>query len=75
MTLKTIEAAALKLPAKARSELAATLLSSLETGDPAKWEQAWIEEAERRYRAYRSGETIAMPARDAITAAKAAIGK
>jgi hypothetical protein len=73
MTFKAIEAAAMKLPPQARSKLAATLLSTLDADDPAETERIWVEEAERRYRAYQAGRTRAVPAKQAIAAARAAL--
>jgi hypothetical protein len=75
MTAKAIEQAAMKLPAKARGQLAAALLSTLENDDPAELEQAWIEEADRRYAAYRSGQTTSTPAKRAIASARAALNQ
>jgi hypothetical protein len=73
MTLKTIEAAAMKLPADARSQLAAALLSTLDSDDSAETERMWVEEADRRYRDFRAGRTRAMSAKRAIAAARGAI--
>ena len=73
MTLKAIEQAAMKLPAKSRGRLAAALLSTLDTDDPLELEKAWIEEADRRYSAYRSGRASAMPAKRAIAAVRAGL--
>ena len=73
MTVKSIEIAALKLPVDERSRLASALLSSLEGEDAAEIERAWIDEAERRYRAYRSGKTKTTPAHVAIAMARAAL--
>jgi hypothetical protein len=73
MTLKAIENAALKLPSRARGKLAAKLLSTLDADDPAEMERIWVEEADRRYRAYKMGRTTAVPAKKAIAAAKAAL--
>ena len=73
MTQKAIESAALKLPLRARSKLAAALLSTLDADDPAEAERIWIEEADRRYRAYRAGRTKAMGAKQAIADARAAL--
>jgi putative addiction module component (TIGR02574 family) len=73
MTLKSIESAALKLPPEARSKLAATLLSSLELEDPVELERAWVEESDRRYRAYKAGKTKAYSAKAVIAGARAAL--
>lgn len=70
LTLDQIETEALKLPVRERADLAQRLFASLEgeetPEDPAEVEQAWLEEAERRYRRYLAGETQPAPAADAI---------
>lgn len=73
MTAKSIESAAMKLPLAARGKLAAALLDTLEADDPAETERVWVEEADRRYRAYGAGRTAALPAKQAIAAARAAL--
>jgi hypothetical protein len=75
MIFDAIEDAVLKLPLAERGRLSAALLSSLEPCDPADVERAWIEEADRRYRAYRAGRSGAVPAQEAIAAARAALGR
>lgn len=62
---KTIENEALSLPREDRARLVMHLLESLEerpAADPQQVERAWLEEANRRYEAYRRGEEIAIPA-------------
>ncbi len=70
LTLDQIETEALKLPVQERADLAQRLFASLEgeetPEDPAEVEQAWLEEAERRYRRYLAGETQPVPAAEAI---------
>jgi hypothetical protein len=73
MTLKAIEKAAMKLPSRSRSRLAASLLTSLDTDNPADSERLLVEEANRRYREYRRGRTGSMPAKEAIAAARAVL--
>jgi putative addiction module component (TIGR02574 family) len=75
MTLKAIESAALKLPVRSRGKLAAALLSSLDAEDPAVIEREWIAEADRRFRAYRSGRTSGIPSKQAIAEARGALRK
>ena len=70
MTLKSIQTAAMRLPAQERSRLAAALLSSLESDDPSELETMWIEEADRRYRAYRTGRDKSIPAKEAIASVR-----
>jgi putative addiction module component (TIGR02574 family) len=59
MLVEQLEAEILKLPREIRARLAERLISSLD--DESENEQAWIEEAERRYRRYVDGETEAVP--------------
>ena len=73
MTLKMIESAALKLPTRMRSKLAASLLSSLDDGGNPETERIWVEEADRRYQAYKAGRTGSTPANEAIAQARAAL--
>jgi hypothetical protein len=73
MTLQSLETAALNLSPRARAKLAATLLSSLEYADPREMERVWVEEADRRFRAYRSGRSTGMPSKQAIAWAKSAL--
>jgi putative addiction module component (TIGR02574 family) len=63
MQFKALKAEALRLSLKERAELAAELLKSLDE-DPGggDFEEAWIEEAERCYAAYKAGKTKAIPA-------------
>lgn len=62
MSTKELKAQALKLPAKDRADLAERLLRSLdeEAGVDPEIERLWVQEAERRYRAYKEGR---MPTR------------
>ena len=73
MTLKGVEALALKLPVAARGKLAAKLLNTLDLEDVADNERVWIEEADRRYKAYREGKTPVTNAKQAIAAARIAL--
>ena len=57
-----LETEALKLPASDRAQLAHRLIESLGGLGEGDFEQAWIEEAERRYAEYQNG---LIPARDA----------
>jgi len=56
-----LEVEVLKLPIEARAELAHRLIESLEDSDTGDFEAEWIEEAERRYAAYRAGVTLVRP--------------
>jgi putative addiction module component (TIGR02574 family) len=55
---KKLLADALKLPRKTRAMIAETLLASLEDNDPL---DAAIENAERRWEAYKAGEIKGIP--------------
>ncbi|HMO98912.1 MAG TPA: addiction module protein, partial [Kiritimatiellia bacterium] len=50
------EAQALKLPPTDRAKLAEHLIASLDNLSDRHIEQLWIEEADRRYREYKSGK-------------------
>ena len=75
LSLKQLEAEALHLPVEQRADLAQRLFASLEDEDTledaAEAEQAWLEEAERRYQRYLAGETQPVPAAEAITRVRA----
>jgi putative addiction module component (TIGR02574 family) len=60
-SLSEIEKEALELPPKERAELATHLITSLEAEDEADTEAQWLEEAERRYQAYRDGKLKSKP--------------
>ena len=64
------EATALMLPAAERAALAERLIESLDTLDDAENERLWVEEAERRYQAYRQGSLSARSATEAIQEAR-----
>lgn len=63
--LKAFEAEALTLPVSQRAILAQHLLASLDDLGEQENERLWLEEAGRRYEAYKAG---ALPARDAFEA-------
>ena len=60
MSTQELEALALRLSRHERAHLAQKLIASLDEDD--EIEQAWTEEAERRYEALRSGKVEAVPA-------------
>lgn len=70
ITLRQLEAEALELPADQRIDLAQRLFASIDDEDvledPGIVEQAWLEEAERRYERHLAGGTDAVPATEAI---------
>ena len=63
--LKTVETEALTLPVSQRAVLAQHLLASLDDVDEQENELLWLEEAQRRYKAYKTG---AISSRDAFEA-------
>ena len=71
--LMEFEAQALKLPPSDRAALAEHLIASLDELSNEQNEQLWLDEAERRYREYKSGTISARPAEDVLRDARAAI--
>ena len=64
---------ALQLTPTERAVLAEHLIASLDRLSDAQNEQLWLEEAERRYQAYKDGRISARSAEDVLSAARAAI--
>ena len=64
-----------ELPTKARASLARSLIDSLDGAPDEDVEAAWMEEAERRYQAYKKGEIPAHPADEVFSAAREALRK
>lgn len=69
MTIEQVEAEALKLPRPVRARLAEALIASLD--EDSEIEQAWEDEAERRYQRYLAGEEEVIPAAQALTEIRA----
>ena len=65
MNSKALVDSALKLPPSERFELIDELFHSLDRPDP-ELDRLWIEEAERRLAAYRSGRVKGIPASDVV---------
>ena len=65
-----LEVEVLKLPVEARAELAHRLIESLEDSDAGDFDTQWIEEAERRYAAYRAGVIVGRPGEEVFRQAK-----
>lgn len=65
MNTKVLLDAALKFPPSERFALIDELLHSLDRPDPVL-DRIWIEEAERRLAAYRSGRVQGVPAEDVV---------
>ena len=72
-TLQELETEALELPVESRSELAATLLDSLEPSD-AEIQERWIREAERRAEEMRSGQVRGEPIGEVLARIRAKLG-
>lgn len=66
-----LEIEVLKLPAGERADLAHPLTESLEATEGGDFEAEWVEEAERRYEAYRQGLVAGRPGREVLREAKA----
>ena len=60
--LKEIEENAFRLSPRERAKLAENLIHSLDEEEDPEAEKLWIEEAERRYRAYNEGRVKGKPA-------------
>lgn len=69
-TFNEIESEAMALPAKERAALARDLIESLDANLSEECEQAWVNEAERRYAAYGKGEIGFRPAEQVIAELK-----
>lgn len=61
-SLAEIEEEVLRLPEQDRATLAEHLLQSLMPGEDVDAEDEWLQEAERRYQAYREGRIKSRPA-------------
>ena len=71
MSLQEIWSQALRLPPSERALLAQHLIASLDEED--EIEQAWADEAARRWEALVSGEVEAVPVADVLAEARRAI--
>jgi len=65
-----IEKLARSLPLKEKAALARLLIEDLDTSVDEDAERLWIEEAQRRYAAYLSGELEALPGEDVMKRAR-----
>ncbi len=66
-----LEVELLGLPIEDRADLARRLIESLEEPAVGDFEAEWIEEAERRYAAYRKGLATGRPGQEVFREAKA----
>lgn len=69
-TFNEIESEAMALPVNERAAVARDLIKSLEANLSEECEQAWANEAERRYAAYGKGEIGSRPAEHVIAELK-----
>lgn len=58
------------LNSREKAALARTLIEDLDSGADEKAEEIWIEEAQRRYEAYRAGSLEAVPGEEAMQRAR-----
>lgn len=65
-----LEREANHLPLQDRALLAHHLIASLDPGEEVDAEAVWLDEAERRYQAYRQGQLAAKPAEQVFREAK-----
>ena len=65
-----LEQEARHLPTQDRALLAQHLIASIDPGEDVDAEAVWLEEAERRYQAYRKGTLAAKPAEQVFREAK-----
>lgn len=71
--LMECEAQAMKLPPSDRATLAERLIASLDNLSDRQNEQLWIDEADQRYRDYKSGRITARSAEEVLSDARHAI--
>jgi putative addiction module component (TIGR02574 family) len=67
---RDIEKQAKSLPQKERARLALSLIESLDPGLDEDAEALWLEEADKRLKAYDAGETQSRPVNDVIAEIK-----
>lgn len=65
-TLEQIQKDALQLPAEDRVQLMQALHDSVRTDEEREVEQAWIEEAERRYQDWQAGRARGIPGEEVM---------
>lgn len=65
-----LEKEALALSSREKATLAHTLIEALDSAVDAGAEKLWIEEAQRRYQAYKSGELEAASGEEAMQRAR-----
>ena len=75
MTLTELENEALRLDPRSRARLAERLLGSLDDLTEAEIEALWLDEAERRERAWDAGEVLGMPADEVLRELRSAAAR
>ena len=70
MNLKEIEREISLLAVEDRARLMERLIRSLDTGEDVNSEEAWLDEAERRYRDYKAGKLTSKSADTVFDEAK-----
>lgn len=73
-SLIELEQEASRLSEKDRALLACHLIASIDPEEDVDAESAWLEEAERRYQAFRQGKLTAKPADQVFREAKSKLG-
>lgn len=73
--LASIESDALALPVRDRAVLAEHLIASLEVEGDDEAEELWLQEAERRYQAYKQGRIKGKSAEDVLKDAGAKLNR
>ncbi len=72
--LLEIERKVFRLPIKDREALAERLMHSVDEKPLTEIEEAWVQEAERRFAAYRKGERRGVPAATGFKQIRKALG-
>lgn len=72
--LEQVEQQALSLSPEERAKLAERLWQSVQGDDAAPFDDAWIEEAERRYRELAEGRVQGVPAEQVFARIRARMG-
>ena len=70
---RDIEEKAKRLPQKERARLALSLIESLDPGTDEDAEALWLEEAEKRLKAYDAGKTKSRPVNEVIAEIKSGL--
>ena len=70
---RDIEEQVRRLPRKERARLALSLIESLDPGTDEDAEALWLEEAERRLKAYDAGKTKSRPVDDVVAEIKSGL--